>query len=157
MVSNTCIEVYTSPEERPSVPQWFAEVVILSRHLTAQGQIGAFTQHLPLVRRFRTYETIDFLVPLLGYAISGEHSLEAFFERVAPFASAFMPLFGRQELPDRSALSRFLLAMNRPCLEAFRTLFHHSSLSDGWTSETIGGIFDRQKHRFIVFDVDATR
>jgi hypothetical protein len=157
MVSNTCIEVYTSPEERPSVPQWFAEVVIISRHFMAQGQIDAFTQQLPQVRRFGTYETIDFLIPLLGYAISGEHSLEAFFERVAPFASAFMPLFGRQKLPDRSTLSRFLLAMDRPCLEAFRTLFHRSSLSDGWTSETIGGIFDRQKHRFIVFDVDATR
>ena len=27
----------------------------------------------------------------------------------------------------------------------------------GWTSETIGGIFDRQGRRYLVFDVDATR
>ncbi len=28
---------------------------------------------------------------------------------------------------------------------------------DAWTSETIGGIFDRQGRRYLVFDVDATR
>ena len=37
----------------------------------------------------------------------------------------------------------------------------HSSnkrvLRDRWTSEAIGGVFDRQGRRFIVFDVDATR
>jgi hypothetical protein len=32
-----------------------------------------------------------------------------------------------------------------------------SALRDAWTSETIGGIFDRQGRRYIVFDVDATR
>ena len=28
---------------------------------------------------------------------------------------------------------------------------------DPWTEETIGGIFDRQGRRYLVFDVDATR
>ena len=31
------------------------------------------------------------------------------------------------------------------------------SFPEGWTTETIGGIFDRQGRRYIVFDVDATR
>jgi hypothetical protein len=42
-------------------------------------------------------------------------------------------------------------------LEAFRTLFEQHSFAEGWTPETIGGIWDRQGRRYIVFDVDATR
>jgi len=93
----------------------------------------------------------------MGYAISGERTLADFFERVAPFESAFMALFGRRGLPHRSCLSRFLADVDRPCLEAFRTLFEQSSFAEGWTSETVGGIFDRQRRRYMVFDVDATR
>jgi hypothetical protein len=55
------------------------------------------------------------------------------------------------------ALCRFLAAVDRPCLEAFRTLFEQQTFAEGWTAETIGGIFDRQGRRSIVFDVDATR
>src|SRR5262249_20381448 len=57
----------------------------------------------------------------------------------------------------RSSLSRFRAWVDRPYLEAFRTLFEQLSFPEGWTSETIGGIFDRQGRRYIVFDVDATR
>jgi len=111
-----------------------------------------------LVRgRFGDYEPIDLLALLLGYAISGERTLADFFERLAPFGSAFMALFGRRCLPHRSSLSRFLADVDRSCLEAFRTLFEQHSFADGWTTETIGGIFDRQGRRFIVFEVDATR
>ena len=60
-------------------------------------------------------------------------------------------------LPHRSSLSRFLADVDRPCLEAFRTLFEQHSFADGWTSESIGGLWDRQSRRYIVFDVDATR
>jgi len=68
-----------------------------------------------------------------------------------------MALFGRRDLPHRSSLSRFLADVDRPCLEAFRTLFEQQSFVTGWTTETIGGIFDRLGRRFIVIDVDATR
>jgi hypothetical protein len=60
---------------------------------------------------------------LVGYAISGERTVAEFFERLAPFAEAFMALFGRSTLPHRSSLSRFLAAVDGPCLEAFRALF----------------------------------
>jgi len=111
-----------------------------------------------LVRgRFGTYESIDFLALLIGYAISGERTLADFFERVEPFEAAFMALFGRRCLPHRSSLSRFLADVDRPCLEAFRTLFEQQTFAEGWTAETIGGIFDRQGRRYLVFDVDATR
>jgi len=68
-----------------------------------------------------------------------------------------MALFGRASLPHRSSLSRLLADVDRPCLEAFRTLFEQFSFAEGWTPETIGGMWDRQGRRYIVFDVDATR
>jgi hypothetical protein len=158
MIPNPCIEVHTSALDRPSVPAWFAEVVIMAQHLATKGLLEAFAHQVRLVRgRFGTYESIDFLALLIGYAISGERTLADFFERLAPFEAAFMALFGRTNLPHRSSLSRFLADVDRPCLEAFRTLFEKHSFADGWTSETIGGLWDRQGRRFIVFDVDATR
>src|SRR3989454_6295810 len=158
MIATPCIEVQTTSENRFSVPAWFAEVVIMARYLEKKGRISAFAQQVRLVRgRFGTYEPLDFLALLIGYAISGERTLSDFFERLEPFETAFMALFGRHGLPHRSSLSRFLADVDRPCLEAFRTLFEQHSFADGWTSETIGGVFDRQGSRYLVFDVDATR
>jgi len=91
MIPRQCIEVQPSPLERPSVPLWFAEVAILSQHLATKGLLQAFTQQIRLVRgHFGHYEPIDFLVLLIGYAISGERTLADFFERLAPFGAAFM-------------------------------------------------------------------
>src|SRR5207244_11117320 len=158
MISNPCIEVQTTTENRFSVPAWFAEVVIIARYLEKQGLLEAFAQQVRLVRgRFGNYEPIDFLALLIGYAISGERTLADFFDRLAPFETAFMALFGRRRLPHRSSLSRFLAAVDRPCLEAFRTLFQQHAFAEGWTKDAIGGVWDRQGHRFIVFDIDATR
>jgi hypothetical protein len=121
MRPNPCIEVQTSSLDRPSVPAWFAEVVIIVQHLATKGLLDAFAHQVRLVRgRFGSYEPIDFLALLRGYAISGERTLAAFFERLAPFEPAFMALFGRRCLPHRSSLSRFLADVDPPCLEAFR-------------------------------------
>jgi hypothetical protein len=158
MIPNSSREVQTSPVDRPSVPAWFAEVVILSQHLTAKGLLEAFAHHVRLARgRFGSYEPLDFLALLIGYAISGERTRASFFHRLAPFEATFMALFGRTALPHRATLSRFLAHVDHPCLEAFRQLFEQNSFAEGWTNDSIGGIWDRQGHRCIVFDVDATR
>ncbi len=158
MISNPCIEVQTTAETRFSVSAWFAEVVIIAGYLEQKGLLKAFAYQVHLVRgHFGTYEPIDFLALLIGYAIRGERTLAEFFERVAPFATAFMALFGRKSLPHRSSLSRFLADVDHPCVEAFRTLFEQYSFAEGWTPEMIGGVFDRQGCRYIVFDVDASR
>ena len=101
-------------------------------------------------------EVIDFVVVLLGYAIRGQDTLQAFSERLSPFGSTFMALCGRDRLPDRSTLSRFLAAVDPSCLEAFRTQFE-KSFGQGWSQASIGGVWDRQGQRHVVFDVDATR
>lgn len=158
MIPDSCIEVHTSPLDRPSVPAWFAEVVIMARHLAKKEILDAFAHQVRLVRgHFGSYEPLDFLALLIGYAVSGERTLADFFERVVPFETAFMALFGRRCLPHRSSPSRFLAAVDHPCLEGFRALFEQYSFTEGWSTDTIGGIWDRQGHRYIVFDVDATR
>jgi hypothetical protein len=58
---------------------------------------------------------------LFGYAISGERTLEMFYERLEPFAIPFMALFGRGRLPARSTLSRFLAALTLEAVEAFES------------------------------------
>ncbi len=42
MIPDSCIEVHTSPLDRPSVPAWFAEVVIMARHLAKKEILDSF-------------------------------------------------------------------------------------------------------------------
>jgi hypothetical protein len=121
--------------------------------------LEALTQKVRFARsRFGHYDTLDFVVVLLGYALSGERRLKAFYERVHPFASEFMALFGRSKLPHRATLSRFLAALDPATVEALRDLFLKDGLSRPLEKEEPpGGLWDRQGTRWIVFDVDATR
>lgn len=92
------------------------------------------------------------------YAISGERTLEAFYETVQPFAVPFMALFGRVRLPAASTLSRFLAALPAEPVEALRTLFLEDLLARPLsTEEPSTGLWDRQGKRWFVFDVDGTR
>lgn len=89
---------------------------MIAQYLATNGLLEAFGRQVRFVRgRFGSYEPLDFLAPLIGYAISGERTLADFFERLTPFASAFIALFGRKCLPHRSSLSRFLASVDRPC------------------------------------------
>ncbi len=91
---------------------------------------------------------IDFVVVLLGYAMSGERTLEAFYESVQPFAAPFMTLFGRERLPHRSTLSRFLAALNQATVEALRTVFLEDLVARPLEKEErTGGLWDRPGNR----------
>ena len=101
---------------------------------------------------------IDFLAVLFGYAISGERTLEEFYERLQPFAVPFMALFERDQFPSRSALSRFLAALTEAPVEALRTLFLDDLLSRPIMPEKqTGGLVDRTGDAWVVFDLDGTR
>jgi len=63
-----------------------------------------------------SHDLIDFVVVLIGYILSDEPTLKAFYERLAPFAESFMALFGRNHLPHRSTLSRFLAALDQSAM-----------------------------------------
>src|SRR5215470_19788205 len=127
-IAHPCLEVQTSEAPQPAVPPWFAETILLAQYLRAHGLLEAMATQVRLVRgRFGRYEVIDFLALLFGYAISGERTLQAYFERLAPFAAPFMALFERGALPHRATLSRFLAAVDGPCVEALRALFAAST------------------------------
>src|SRR5256886_6377366 len=103
-------------------------------------------------------QLIDFLAVLFGYAISGECTLEAFYERLEPFAVPFMALFERDRLPARSTLSRFLMALTEAPVEALRCLFLDDLLSRPISKEgQTGGLVDREGAAWMVFDIDGTR
>lgn len=157
-IASAAIDLHTSPQDVPTLPAWCAEVTVLARHFAHRDLLETISQQVHLGRgRMGHYEVIDFVALLLGYAVSGEPPVETFFERVAPFAGLFMALFGRERLPHRATLSRFLAAVDAPCLEALRQLFEHDLAPRGPTGEQGGGLVDRQGHRLFIFDVDGTR
>src|SRR6266704_3332928 len=108
-IADVSVCIQTSSESVPSTPSWFGEVALLIPYLRKQGVLDAINSQVRFARRrFGRYEVIDFLAVLFGYAISGERTLQAIYERLAPWATPFMALFGRDRLPARSTLSRFL-------------------------------------------------
>lgn len=123
-IASCPVTIQTSAESVPSTPPWFGEVVLLTQYLKQQGVPDAIAQHVRFARRrFSRYEAIDFVAVLLGYDASGERTLEAFYQRLQPWAAAFMALFGRDRLPARATLSRFLASLDQAAVEALRTLF----------------------------------
>jgi hypothetical protein len=153
------VRIQTSSESIASPPSWFGEVVLIAAHLRQHGILTKISERVRFARRrFGRYEVIDFLAVLFGYAISGERTLEAFYERLQPFAVPFMALFERDRLPARSTLSRFLAALTAEPVEALRTLFLEDLLSRPLTNEQqTGNLVDRAGGEWIVFDVDGTR
>ncbi|HET8842588.1 MAG TPA: hypothetical protein VFN35_14060 [Ktedonobacteraceae bacterium] len=124
-----------------------------------QGILSKISEQVRFARkRFGQYEVIDFLTVLFGYAISGERTLEEFYETLQPFAIPFMALFERDRLPSRSALSRFLAVLIEEPVEALRTLFLDDLLARPLTPDKqAGGLVDRTSDTWTVFDIDGTR
>jgi len=151
--------IQTSSESVPSTPSWFGEVVLLAAHLRKHGVLTKIDEGVHFARRrFGHYEVIDFLAVLFGYAISGECTLEAFYERLQPFAVPFMALFERDRLPARSTLSRFLAALTEAPVDALRSLFLDDLLRRPLSKEKqTGALADRVGNTWVVFDLDGTR
>ncbi len=158
-ITDSPVTIQTSPQSVPSTPSWFGEVTLIAHYLRRLGVLSALAERVRFARRrFGQYDVLDFAVVLLGYAISGERTLDAFYDRLQPFASAFMALFERDQLPHRSTLSRFLAALGQAPVEALRTLFLEDLVARPLEKEEQpGGLWDRQGTHWLVFDVDGTR
>jgi hypothetical protein len=76
-----------------------------------------------------SHDLIDFVAVLIGYVLSGEPTRLPFYERLTPWADAFMALFGRDRLPHRSTLSRFLATLDQNTVEALRTRFQEDGIA----------------------------
>jgi hypothetical protein len=158
-ITDSAVTIQTFSQPMPSTPGWLGEVALLVHHLRKQGVLSAITEQVRFARRrFGRYKVIDFVAVLFGYAISGERTLEAFYESLQPFATALVALFGRERLPARSTLSRFLAALTPEPVEALRTLFLEDLLARRVVKEEQpGGLWDRAGTHWRVFDVDGTR
>src|SRR5437868_11254718 len=158
-IADGSVIIQTSSESVPSTPSWFGEVVLLAAHLRKHGVLTKIEEGVHFARRrFGHYEVIDFLAVLFGYAISGERTLEAFYEQLLPLAQPFMALFDRERLPSRSALSRFLASLSWEATEALRTLFLADLLARPVDTERhTGQLVDRAGNAHVVFDIDGTR
>lgn len=153
-MTHSTVTVQTMPESQPSMPHWIGEVAAFAQLLTQTGILAAITNQVRFARaRMGTYELIDFVVVLIGYALSGEPTLQAFYER---FADAFMALFGRHHLPSRSALSRFLAALDQASVEHLQAIFQQDLLARTSFVDP-GGIRDRCEQSWLIADVDGTR
>ena len=158
-ITDNSVKIQTTAESNPSPPAWFGEIVFISSSLRKHGILSKINGQVRFARkRFGRYEVIDFLAVLFGYAISGERTLEEFYQRLQPFAIPFMALFERDRLPSRSALSRFLAALSEASVEALRTLFLDDLLARLLTHDKqTGGLLDRAGNTWVVFDIDGTR
>src|SRR6266536_5849523 len=100
------VSIQTSTEPIASVPEWFGEVALIAHTMSRLGLLSDISESVRFPRkRFGRVEVIDFVVMLIGYALSGEPTLKAYYERLQPFALAFMALFGSSGLPHRATLS----------------------------------------------------
>ncbi len=146
----SAVKTQITPESAPSTPSWMGEVAAVAQALSHVGILKAIQDHVQFARaRFGRYDTIDFVVVLIGYARSFEPTLKAFYERLLPFAEPFVALFGRQFLPSRSALSRFLASLDQATVEALRTLFQ-ADLVARTSFASVGGLWDRFDQQYIV-------
>ena len=80
------VSIQTEASPIPSVPAWFGEVALVAHTLTRQGILSKISDEVRFARkRFGTFEVIDFVVVLMGYALSGEPTLKAYYERLPPW------------------------------------------------------------------------
>ena len=74
--SSVNLQIEASPI--PSVPAWFGEVALLAHTMTRLGLLAEISEQVRFARkRFGTFEVIDFVVMLIGDALSGEPTLKA--------------------------------------------------------------------------------
>src|SRR5260370_40168631 len=158
-IAYSTVNIQTSVQSVPSLPDWFGEITLMAHHLHQQGVLVAIEEQVHFARRrFGRYEVIDFVALLFGYAISGERTLETFYECLQPWAGPFMALFGRDRLPARATLSRFLAALDQTAVESLRTLFLKDLLARPLGKEgPPAGSLDRQGSHDPAFYVEGTR
>jgi hypothetical protein len=98
-IADGSVIIQTSAASVPAPPSWFGEVVLMAAHLRQHGVLTKISERVRFARRrFGRHEVSDFLAILFGYAISGEGTLETFYERLQPFAVPFMAGAGARSI-----------------------------------------------------------
>lgn len=168
LASSTVI-LTSQPQGERLPPSWFAEAVVLLHALRGLSQV--LTERVRVARgRMGRFETVDFGLVLLLHAISGEARLSATYhtlfedkpepnndKRALRQDMALLPaLWGRQDLPSRFALSRWLAVVPEAAVDALRKAFEEELQQHGLKGALACGCLDRLGLRHLLFDADAT-
>jgi hypothetical protein len=85
-MTHSAITIQTSPDSLPSIPHWMGEVAAFAQILHQTRILTTIEERVRFARaRMGTYELIDFVAILIGYALSGEPTLRAFYNPSDPF------------------------------------------------------------------------
>src|SRR5260370_17836362 len=106
-MTHASVHIQIAPKSAPTTPCWFGEVALVAQLLKMYGLIDLIETKVRFARaRFDHYDLIDFVAVLIGYALSGEPSLQAFYALLVPFSEVCMSPFDRIPLPHLTPLSR---------------------------------------------------
>src|SRR5438874_8329941 len=128
------VKVQIAPSSVPATPSWFGEVAVLAHVLTQFGVLDAIQQRARFARaRFGLYDTIDFVVVLIGYAVSGEPTLKAFYERLGlllPRSWLSLAATPFPVIPPSAVFSRLLISqVSKPSGFSFKRIWWHDPRS----------------------------
>lgn len=155
---STAVHLQTTDKLDTLPPPWLAEALLLAQLWQATGLGDRLYQQVRLERgHMGRYLVLDFVLVLLAYALSGEPSVQTFYQHLQPVAPMLMAVWGRQHLPHRSTLSRFLQAVGPKTVGQLRSLFLADLNQQGFQAAHCGGLFDRMGERWLLFDIDGTR
>ncbi len=72
-MTHPSVTIQMTPQSAPSTPSWMGEVAAVAQVLSHVGILKAIQERVRFARaRFGLYDVIDFVVVLIGYALSGE-------------------------------------------------------------------------------------
>lgn len=78
-MTSSSVTIQITPQSVPSIPPWMGEVTVFAQVLTHGGILKAIQEQVRFPRaRFGHYDLLDFVVILIGYAVSDEPTLLAF-------------------------------------------------------------------------------
>ena len=148
----------TTSRSLREAPTWLAGALVVLRtiRVSAFGSVRMRGLRVPRGRA-GTYEPIDFMVVLLTLALSGAPDLKTLYGQLAGTTMTVLAgVWLRHRLPSRSALSRFLAAVQPHHVAQFATWVLEDVVVAGLRGEAMGGLLDRDGQRTLVFDDDGT-
>jgi len=121
---SAALHLSTTSASKPTAPPWLTQAIVLMQAWWSGWLLLPLVECVRVVRgRVGTFEVMDFVLVLLAYASSEAPTLKAFYAQAEPSAEVLMSAWGRNAMPSRSALSRFLGCVSAPAVEALRDFF----------------------------------
>src|SRR5260370_38507530 len=105
-MTRSSVTIQITPESKPSTPSWMGEAAVFAQVLTHAGILKAIQDQVRFTRaRFGHYDLIDLGAVLIGYILSAEPTLLAFYERLFPVAVTLLALLDRNHFSLRTTPS----------------------------------------------------